>query len=219
MESERLATVGQLAANVAHELNNPLQGIVTYSSLLLEKTFATNPRGRTSKRSPFKPVAAARSSAACWIFRGRRNRRRRSPTSMPFCGAVFRWWKTRRSFTTSPVAQNLDGSLPMIVVDPSQIERVFLNLIINAAEAMDEGGTLTLTTSYGLNAKSMDIEVKDTGTASASKTCKGSSNPFFTTKEIGHGVGLGLAIITGSSRNITARSRSKARSASGANLP
>lgn len=197
MESERLATVGQLAANVAHELNNPLQGIVTYSSLLLEKDICDEPSRQNIEK------IAIQAGRCREIIRGLLDfsRQKKPQKTLTDINALLRRCislvENQALFHNIAVAQNLDGSLPMIVVDPSQIERVFLNLIINAAEAMDEGGTLTLTTSYGLNAKSMDIEVKDTGHGISIENMQRIFNPFFTTKEIGHGVGLGLAISYG----------------------
>jgi two-component system NtrC family sensor kinase len=92
---------------------------------------------------------------------------------------------------------NLDQSLPMIVVDPSQIERVFLNLIINAAEAMEGTGTLTITTRVDSLIHNLDIEVDDTGPGISPENIEKIFDPFFTTKETGHGVGLGLAISYG----------------------
>lgn len=197
MESERLATVGQLAANVAHELNNPLQGIVTYSSLLLEKDICDEPSRQNIEK------IAIQAGRCREIIRGLLDfsRQKKPQKTLTDINALLRRCislvENQALFHNITVAQNLDGSLPMIVVDPSQIERVFLNLIINAAEAMDEGGTLTLTTSYGLNAKSVDIEVKDTGHGISIENMQRIFNPFFTTKEIGHGVGLGLAISYG----------------------
>jgi signal transduction histidine kinase len=93
--------------------------------------------------------------------------------------------------------KNFDESLPMIVIDPSQIERVFMNLMINAAEAMTDGGALSLTTCFGLNEKYIEIEVKDSGHGISIEDMDRIFNPFFTTKDVGHGVGLGLAISYG----------------------
>ena len=93
---------------------------------------------------------------------------------------------------------NLDENLPMVILDPSQVERVFLNLIINAADAMDGNGTLTLTTKH--NREKKVIEIKSPGYRSwhqRRKTWRKIFDPFFTTKETGHGVGLGLAISYG----------------------
>jgi two-component system NtrC family sensor kinase len=84
----------------------------------------------------------------------------------------------------------------MVVIDPSQIERVFLNLIINAAEAMHGSGQLKLTTMMNAATDCVEVEVKDSGHGISPENMEKIFDPFFTTKETGHGVGLGLAIIT-----------------------
>jgi two-component system NtrC family sensor kinase len=197
MESERLAIVGQLAANVAHELNNPLQGIVTYSSLLLEKDICDEPSRKNLEK------ISIQANRCREIIRGLLDfSRQKKPVKtltnvndqLRRCVSLV---ENQAQFHNIEIVKNLDESLPMIVVDPSQIERVFLNLIINAAEAMNDGGRLTLTTSYGLNGNSIEIEVKDTGHGITIENMERIFNPFFTTKEIGHGVGLGLAISYG----------------------
>jgi two-component system NtrC family sensor kinase len=197
MESERLAIIGQLAANVAHELNNPLQGIVTYSSLLLEKDICDEPARQNIEK------ISIQANRCREIIRGLLDfSRQKKPVKtltnindlLRRCVALV---ENQALFHNIEIVKNLDDSLPMIVVDPSQIERVFLNLIINAAEAMNDGGALTLTTTYGLNAKTIEIEVKDTGHGISLENMERIFNPFFTTKEIGHGVGLGLAISYG----------------------
>jgi two-component system NtrC family sensor kinase len=95
------------------------------------------------------------------------------------------------------VILNLEDNPPMVILDPSQVERVFLNLIINAAEAMDGNGTLTLTTKHNRKKKTMEIQVQDTGHGISAENMSKVFDPFFTTKETGHGVGLGLAITYG----------------------
>jgi two-component system NtrC family sensor kinase len=197
MESERLAIVGQLAANVAHELNNPLQGIVTYSSLLLEKDICDEP----SRQNIEKIVTQANRCRV--IIRGLLDfsRQKKPVKTLTNINALLRGCislvENQAQFHNITIAQNLDESMPMIVVDPSQIERVFLNLIINAADAMNGDGVLTLTTCFGMNTKTIEIEVKDTGHGISLENMERIFNPFFTTKEIGHGVGLGLAISYG----------------------
>ncbi|RJP48166.1 MAG: HAMP domain-containing protein [Anaerolineaceae bacterium] len=197
MESERLAIVGQLAANVAHEINNPLQGIVTYSSLLLEKDICDEP----SRRNIEKIVTQANRCRE--IIRGLLDfsRQKKPVKTLTNINALLRGCvflvENQAQFHNINIVQNLDESLPMIVIDPSQIERVFLNLIINAAEAMSGGGTLTLTTCFGTNAQNIEIEVRDTGHGISIENMEKIFNPFFTTKEISHGVGLGLAISYG----------------------
>jgi two-component system NtrC family sensor kinase len=197
MESERLAIIGQLAANVAHELNNPLQGIVTYSSLLLEKDVCDDPARQNIEK------IAIQANRCREIIRGLLDfsRQKKPQKTLTDINALLRRCvslvENQALFHNINIAQNFDESLPMIIVDPSQIERVFLNLIINAAEAMNSNGTLTLTTTYGSNAKNIEIEIRDTGHGISIENMERIFNPFFTTKEIGHGVGLGLAISYG----------------------
>ncbi len=197
MESERLAIVGQLAANVAHELNNPLQGIVTYSSLLLEKDICDEPSRQNLEK------ISIQANRCREIIRGLLDfsRQKKPQKTLTDINALLRrcisLMENQAQFHNITIVQNFDETLPMIVVDPSQIERVFLNLIINAAEAMNGSGTLTLTTGFGINAKNIEIEVKDTGHGISMENMEKIFNPFFTTKEIGHGVGLGLAISYG----------------------
>ena len=100
-------------------------------------------------------------------------------------------------FLNIKMVVDLQQNPPMVILDPSQVERVFLNLIINAAEAMDGKGTLTIRTVVNKKKKSLDIIIKDTGHGILKENMNKIFDPFFTTKETGHGVGLGLAISYG----------------------
>jgi signal transduction histidine kinase len=100
-------------------------------------------------------------------------------------------------FQNIQITMQFDEKLPMVILDPSQVERVFLNLIINAAEAMDGNGQLNLSTKHNRGKKCVEIKVQDTGHGISEKNMEKIFDPFFTTKETGHGVGLGLAISYG----------------------
>lgn len=197
MESERLAIIGQLAANVAHELNNPLQGIVTYSSLLLEKDICDEPSRQNIEKIAIQANRCREIIRSLLDF----SRQKKPVKTLTNINALLRGCvalvENQAQFHNIEIVKNLDDSLPMIVVDPSQVERVFLNLIINAAEAMSGSGTLTLTTCFGVNEKTVEIEVRDSGHGITIENMEKIFNPFFTTKEVGHGVGLGLAISYG----------------------
>jgi len=196
-ESERLAMVGQLAANVAHELNNPLQGIVTYASLTLEKDKYDD----TCKQNINKIVVQANRCRD--IIRGLLDFSRHKNPDKTLCKVnnllqgCISLVENQAIFHNIDIVMNLDDSLPMVVVDPSQVERVFLNLIINAAEAMEGTGKLTITTTMNATDHSVDIDVQDTGPGILPQHLEKIFDPFFTTKETGHGVGLGLAISYG----------------------
>jgi two-component system, NtrC family, sensor kinase len=197
MESEKLALVGQLSANVAHELNNPLQGIVTYSYLLLEDQAITE----DAKTNLQKIVVQANRCRD--IIRGLLDFSRQKKPDKTLCnvntllqGCVSLVEK-QAIFHNIKVLWDLEKNPPMVVLDPSQVERVFLNLIINAAEAMDGNGTLILTTTHNVKEKTIEIKVQDTGHGITEENLSRVFDPFFTTKETGHGVGLGLAISYG----------------------
>jgi two-component system NtrC family sensor kinase len=182
---------------VAHELNNPLQGIVTYSYLLLEdQTIAED-----AKTSLQKIVVQANRCRD--IIRGLLDFSRQKKPDKTLCnvnallqGCVSLVEK-QSIFHNIKVLWNLEKNPPMVVLDPSQVERVFLNLIINAAEAMDGTGTLTLTTIHNVKENTIEINVQDTGHGITEENLSKVFDPFFTTKETGHGVGLGLAISYG----------------------
>lgn len=197
MESERLALIGQLSANVAHELNNPLQGIVTYSYLLLEEETCTD----DAKENLQKIVVQANRCRD--IIRGLLDFSRQKKPDKTLCNVntllqgCISLVEKQAIFHNIKVVLKLEENLPMVILDPSQIERVFLNLIINAAEAMDGNGTLSLTTKHNRKKKNVEIKVQDTGHGISKENISKVFDPFFTTKETGHGVGLGLAISYG----------------------
>lgn len=197
MESERLALIGQLAANVAHELNNPLQGIVTYSHLLLEKLPCEN----STTDSVQKIVTQANRCRD--IIRGLLDFSRQRKPDKTVCNvnyvmeACVSLVENQALFHNIQIVKMFADDLPMVVIDPAQIERVFMNLIVNAAEAMDGCGVLTLATRANPSATFIEVEFSDTGHGIAEQDIDKIFDPFFTTKDVGHGTGLGLAISYG----------------------
>ena len=201
MESEKLAIVGQLAANVAHELNNPLTGIVTYSHLLLEKGPCDD-----STRISMEKIAGQADRCKDFI-RGLLDfaRQRKPEKTLGNINAIMRGcislMENQAIFHNIQIVENYQDNLPLIVIDHSQIERVFMNLIINATEAMSDGGKLTLATRLDPDDRVVEVEFTDTGHGISEENMNKLFEPFFTTKDIGHGTGLGLAISYGIVKN------------------
>jgi two-component system NtrC family sensor kinase len=100
-------------------------------------------------------------------------------------------------FQNIQITWDLQPDLPKAVIDPSQIERVFINLMINAADAMENNGKLTLSTYYDPLESFIETSIADTGHGISRENLEKIFDPFFTTKDTGHGVGLGLAISYG----------------------
>ncbi len=210
MESEKLAIVGQLAANVAHELNNPLVGIITYSHLLLEETPASD------NATEFLNKIVIQANRCKDIVRGLLDfARQRKPDKTLFninnllrqCVSLL---ENQAIFHNIKVLLDLD-EVPMVILDPSQVERVFMNIILNAAEAMDGKGDLNISSKFDSIEGMVEVQVSDTGPGISEENLEQIFDPFFTTKDVGHGVGLGLAISYGIIRehNGTTTVRSK----------
>ena len=198
MESERLALIGQLAANVAHELNNPLTGIVTFAHLLLEDHKCDNP----SHISSFE-IIVGQADRCKEIIRGLLDFSRQRKPDKTMCSInnllqeCVSLLENQALFHNIKIVKDFSEDLPMLVIDPSQIERVFINIILNATEAMDGNGRLTLSTHHNPLDETVEVEIADTGHGIAKEHLDQIFDPFFTTKDIGHGTGLGLAISYG----------------------
>jgi two-component system NtrC family sensor kinase len=208
MESERLALVGQLSSNIAHELNNPLQGIVTFSHLILEDNKYNDP---TLTFSLEKIVGQANRCRD--IIRGLLDFARQRKPDKAFCAIndvlheCVSLVEHQALFHNIEVKKHFQDDLPLAVIDAAQIERVFINMIVNAAEAMEGSGYLNISTRYSKRKDAIEIAFSDTGPGISQENLKKIFDPFFTTKDVKHGTGLGLAIsygiVTGHKGTIT----------------
>lgn len=197
MQSERLAVIGQLAAGVAHEMNNPLTGIVTYSHLLLE-----NADVRDSTKEFLRKIAT-QADRCRGIVRGLLDFSRPKKPDKRSCNLnqviqeCVSLVENQSLFHNIKVEKNFQRDLPLVIADPALIQQVFMNLIINAAEAMDGKGRLDLTTRLESDGDYVEILFADSGHGIKEEDIERVFDPFFTTKEVGHGTGLGLAISSG----------------------
>jgi two-component system NtrC family sensor kinase len=197
MESERLAIVGQLAAGVAHEINNPLQGIVTYAHLLLEKM-----PDEDSKRNSIEKIVN-QADRCRNIIRGLLDfARQRKPHKVlsninPILQECISLIEKQVIFHNIEIIKDFEENLPRTRIDPSQMQQVFMNMIINAAEAIEGNGRLMIATSYDAPGRFIRVRFTDTGHGVNEQDLEKIFDPFFTTKEVGHGTGLGLAISFG----------------------
>ena len=193
--AEKLASLGRLAAGVAHEINNPLTGVLTSGHLLLKKTSEDAPE-REDLEIIVKETARCRG-----IIKGLLDFARQTEPEMKLSdineiiGDSLSLIKNQASFHNVEINKELTQPLPLVSADPNQIEQVFINVIINAQEAMPNGGVLTISSMH----KDRFIEVKfiDTGCGIPEENIGKLFDPFFTTKEKSKGTGLGLAVSYG----------------------
>ncbi len=197
LQSEKMASVGQLAAGVAHELNNPLGGILIYTSLLLEN------RARDALETQDLELIKAETERCRNIVRGLLDFSRQTRIEAAIVDVNKILASTLGLVTQQAIFHNinlekhLDPDLPQVFVDVGQIQQVLLNIILNAVEAMPEKGTLAITTAWDEEKHRVLLRIRDTGTGMPSEVIGKIFEPFFTTKPRGKGTGLGLSIAYG----------------------
>jgi len=198
VQKEKLASVGQLAAGVAHEINNPLGSVLLYADILRKET----PEECTQQREDLEMIM--REATRCKVIVtdllnfSRQNEVLAQDTDLNALLQELAAGAGRQElYSRIELVEDLDRQLAFIQADPLQLRQVFLNLMNNAAEAMPDGGRLTLRTRNGPAAGYVTVEVQDTGVGIPAENMKKIFTPFFTTKPIGKGTGLGLAIIYG----------------------
>ncbi len=196
VHSEKLASLGQLAAGVAHGLNNPLATILLYSDILLRECPADDPR-RSDLEMIVNETRRCKGIVSSLLDFARQNQVAARPTDInALITALIETERRRERAIGIEVTLDLDSALPIIQADPEQIREVLANLIANALDAMPQGGRLTLRTRCK-PAGMITIEVEDTGVGIPPQHLSRLFTPFFTTKPPGTGTGLGLAIAYG----------------------
>jgi len=192
IRSEKLASLGKLAAGIAHEINNPLGGILIYSHLILEDTDKNSPHYENLKKI-VKETARCKDIVKRLLEFARPREPEFSLLNInEIVEKSLSIVERQALFQNIKIIKRYDSHLPKTVADGAQLQQVFTNIIINAAEAMDGQGTLTIQTATVDN--NLHISFTDTGHGISEEDKKRIFEPFFTTKEVGKGTGLGLAI-------------------------
>jgi two-component system NtrC family sensor kinase len=193
--ADRLATIGKLAAGVAHELNEPLTGILGFAELL--KELSGLPEQALSDLARIESAALhAREVVRKLLLFARQISPKQSPVAVnPLIQEVVAFFQARLSQQGIKVRTRLERTLPDIPADESQIRQIIMNLTINAIHAMDNGGLLTITTRSGR--EEILLSLRDTGAGIAEDIRDKIFLPFFTTKDVDMGTGLGLSVVHG----------------------
>jgi len=205
VRAERLASLGKLAAVVAHEINNPLASVLTYSKLLRRRLAGSAEAQGVLGDAPEILDAIASESKRCGdivsglmsFARGSGSGRQPTDVNQAAQKALF-LLKNRTTLASVTVEAELAPALPQPVVNADQLQQAVLALCVNALEAMPQGGTLALRT-WQPSADKIALAVRDTGCGIPPAVQQRMFEPFFSTKseEEGHGLGLGLTVVDG----------------------
>ncbi len=195
--SEKLASMGRLAAGVAHELNTPLGGVLSLAMLALEECDESHPVRKDLEvivkqalhcREIVKGLLAFAHQSESGAAKTDVNSVIESTLALLERQAIFQNVRTRRT---------LGEGLPPVFIDPSRLQSVIMNVVMNAVDAMEGTGTLGVETTLDEAGGQVLIRISDTGKGIPDKIKPLIFEPFFTTKEPGEGTGLGLAIVYG----------------------
>lgn len=195
--SERLASMGQLSAGVAHELNNPLGTVLLYTHMLLKQTPPEDPR------RPDLETVAAEATRCGNIVRSlldfaRQSSVTRAPTDLAeMVRDVLGILGLNARASGVALAADCEDGLPPAMVDPNQMRQVLINLAQNGLDAAGQGGNVTVRVRRGADTASIEILVEDDGCGIPAENMEKLFTPFFTTKQGRGGTGLGLALVYG----------------------
>ncbi|HEV7837358.1 MAG TPA: ATP-binding protein, partial [Gemmatimonadaceae bacterium] len=199
-QSEKLASLGQFVAGIAHEMNNPLQGVLGHLELLIETSDAARPVRPTLRRIYQEGDRAAKIVRNLLMFTGSQRVHRKPLRLERVLAKALASRAAARRRNHIEVARQLAGKLPDVIGDALLLQQALLNILINAEHAITHCGrtgrieTNIAPTNDGALVR---LTIRDTGDGIPANILPKIFDPFFTTKDVGQGTGLGLAITYG----------------------
>ena len=203
IQAEKMSSIGVLATGVAHEINNPLTSVAGYAEALLRR-FSDEPSLNEDNRLEVFPKylkVIIRESYRCKkIIDSLLNFSRRSDGFLGRADIngilleILELLRHQSNYGGIEVVTNFTENIPVVFGDPSELRQVFMNLIINACHALKDGGLVEISTNRSDDDQEVYVRIRDTGCGIARNVIDRIWDPFFTTKEAGKGLGLGLAL-------------------------
>ena len=201
MRSEKLSSLGKLSAGIAHEINQPLTGVLTFASLLQKKYKDDDPTRKDLEIIVRETKRILGIVQRVLDFARETPLKKKALQIQQIVDQTLGIVEHQECFFGVTIKKEYDLKVPEVVIDPSQMEQVFLNIILNAADAMNGSGTLTVRTRA--DQKWVMVDLEDTGRGMPEEIIDKIFDPFFTTKDSteGSGMGLGLALSYGIVKN------------------
>ncbi len=203
IQKDKLASMGFLTAGIAHELNTPLASALLYAQMLKEDTGESWPEHAKALDSVIEEIERGGNIVRNLLAFSRQARI--SSTVTDVNEILIRLLEIARKLCSErkiEVTSSLEDNLPFVNGDGAVLHQVFMNMVANAVEVMDNGGVLEVTTRYVPALNKVKVEIQDTGPGIPKASIDKVFDPFFTTKKAGKGTGLGLAISYGMVRKM-----------------
>jgi two-component system NtrC family sensor kinase len=195
--TEKLAALGTLSAGVAHEVNNPLASISSLIQILQKKSNLDDDTKEMLNLISGQITRISGVTRSMLDFAHPQTAARSELNINQVLETSLRLASFDKSFQRLSLSKQFDQHIPQITADKDQLQQVFLNLLLNARDAMPKGGKLEINTKFDETRREIIVEIADTGTGISAENLKQIFDPFFTTKTAGQGTGLGLAVCYG----------------------
>lgn len=197
VQAEKMSSLGKLSAGVAHQLNNPLGGITLYAKLVLEEYDLPDEAREDIDRILHEAQRCRDTVKELLEFARQTSHMVRPQDINKAISRTLFLLENQSLFQNIEIVRDFNETLPEVPVDIQQMNHVFMNIILNAAQAMDGKGKLVLKTDFSPAKDSMLIDISDTGPGIPEEVMNHMFEPFYTTKEEGKGTGLGLSMVYG----------------------
>ena len=193
VRSEKLASLGKLSAGIAHEINNPLTGILTFSQMLLDEFPADSEPHHDLEVIVRETIRCRNIVRGLLEFARQSAPEKQSVQINQLLRDILELVGKQELFQNIEITTSFDPDLPRLQVDGDQIKQVFFNIVVNAGEAMASGGHLKLSTHLDRTGSKALVEFADNGSGIPEQALNNLFDPFFTTKEMGTGLGLAIS--------------------------
>jgi signal transduction histidine kinase len=200
-QTDKMASIGQLSAGIAHGINNPLGIILGYTQLLIRDENVESERYADLKIIE-KHAKNCRSVVEDLLNFARSSQTEKEAVKIhKVMDEVLNFIQHHSEIYNIEIEKNYDVSIPPLLLDEKKIKHALMNLIMNAKHAVGESGTIRLSTEYNRSTNQVTIKIADTGYGIEKKNISRIFDPFFTTKPTGEGTGLGLSVSYGIIKN------------------
>ena len=199
LQTEKLSALGRMAAGIAHEINNPLTGILLYSTNLLKKSPAEGPLKEGLEVIVHETIRCRSIIKELLEFSRDKEPKKSLSNVNQIISKALTILENEFRLQHIRIEKKISEDLPDILLDANQMEQVFVNLLLNAVEAVQHDGTISVSSRMDIEKKSVQIEISDSGPGIPPEHLNKIFEPFFSTKP--KGTGLGLAVTYGIVRN------------------